>query len=96
MAARIVELHLPIDGDDDLRALRGALLRARATELAELRRQGSRLSNGYGSDSARDTMTSTADAVRLRWLLLGHLIDELDRALDAPAGARDGPATREA
>jgi hypothetical protein len=77
--ARTLHLKLPIDSDEDVRALRGALLAARATELSELQRRAGRLSFGYGSDSARESMD--ADARRLRRRI--ELLDELLAAIDA-------------
>ena len=50
-----IELDL---ADDDLRLLRGALLAARASELAEVNRRGLRHSLGHGTDSARGSMTA--------------------------------------
>ena len=69
--------------DDELAALRGALLGARAAELAEVRRRGGRLSYGYGSDSARESMGAEADRARLR-------MDVLDRLIQALEDARSG------
>jgi hypothetical protein len=54
-------MDLPIDSEEDFRALRGALLAARATELSELQRRAGRLSFGYGSESARESMEPTRD-----------------------------------
>jgi hypothetical protein len=53
-AGRLLEIELTLDGDDDLRLLRGALLAAKETELAEMQRRGYRLSTGHGSTSARE------------------------------------------
>ena len=77
-AARLA-IDLPIDGPDDVRDLRGALLAARATELAEIQRRDARLSFGYGSDSARGGMTAEIDRHRRRIELLDRLIEALPR-----------------
>jgi len=69
-----LELHLE---DGDARLLRGALLAARATELAELHRRGFRHSAGYGSDSAREVMTAEVEHHRRRIQLLDRLIEAL-------------------
>ena len=53
MTPRTLRIVVPIDSDEDVRALRSALLSARASELAEMRRRSDRLSWGYGTDSAR-------------------------------------------
>lgn len=74
---RIARIDLPIDTDDDLRVLRGALLAAKATETAELQRRGYRLSTGYGTDSAREGMSAEVDRLRRRIELLDRLIAAL-------------------
>ena len=51
--ARVLTLTLHIDSPDDRAALEQALLRARATELAEVRRNQVRLSAGYGDATTR-------------------------------------------
>jgi hypothetical protein len=69
-------LQLDLEADD-VRTLRGVLLAARATELAEAQRRSSRLSFGYGSDSAREDMTSEIAQSRRRAELLDRLIEAL-------------------
>jgi hypothetical protein len=61
----------------EARILRGALLAARATELAELQRRGFRHSAGYGSDSARQVMTAEVEQHRRRIEVLDRLIAAL-------------------
>jgi hypothetical protein len=73
---RTIRVDLPID-DADLPILRGALLAARATELAELNRRGFRHSAGYGSDSAREVMSAEVEHHRRRIELLDRLIAAL-------------------
>lgn len=68
--SRILELRIAIDSPEELDALRGALLGARATELAEIQRRSSRLSHGYGSDSAREAMATDTERLRLRKTML--------------------------
>jgi hypothetical protein len=68
---------------DDVRILRGALLAARATELAEMHRRGFRHAAGYGSDSARTVMTAEVEHHRRRL----ELLDRLLAALEASAKA---------
>jgi hypothetical protein len=75
---RILRLAVPTDSDDDIAALRGALLAARATELGEVRRRSGRLSYGYGSDSARDTMNDEVDQHQRRLTMLDRLLAALD------------------
>ena len=74
-----MRLTLELD-PDEARTLRGALLAARATELAELQRRGYRLSTGYGTDSAREGMSAEVARHRKR-------IELLDRLLEALPGA---------
>jgi len=76
---RRLRLHLELD-DDDVRLLGGALLAARAAELAELHRRSGRLSYGYGTDSAREDMSAEVVQSRRRMQLIDELIAELDRA----------------
>jgi hypothetical protein len=75
-----IVLRIPLDGEDDRAALRGVLLAARAAELSEIRRRGGRLSFGYGTESARETMSDEVAQARRRWTMLDRLIDALDEA----------------
>jgi hypothetical protein len=77
---RMVRIELPIESDEELRALRGALLAARATELGELQRRAGRLTYGYGSDSAREAMSQEAVHHRRRHEMLDRLVSALDEA----------------
>jgi hypothetical protein len=79
-----VRFDVDLDGEEDLRLLRGALLAAKASELAELQRRDARLSFGYGSDSAREGMTSEVDQRRRRIELLDRLISALTGAEGTP------------
>ena len=76
MARRLPHWIIP----DDLTALEQALLRARATELAEVRRRQVRLSAGYGDSSTREMMTGEARQAQLRWTMLDRLIAALGNA----------------
>lgn len=75
---RVLRLEVPIESDADLEALRGALLAARASELSKKRRRGDRLSFGYGTDSARETMTDEVDHAERRWTMLDRLLTALE------------------
>jgi hypothetical protein len=77
---RPVRLELPIESDEEVSALRSALLAARATELTDLNRRAGRHALGYGSDTARDSMTAEAARLRLRHDMLDRLIAALDQA----------------
>jgi hypothetical protein len=74
-----IRLELEAEDDEDVRALRGALLAARASELSEARRRGDRLSFGYGSETAREGMSAEVIQARRR----GEMLDRLLAALDA-------------
>ena len=73
-------LELSVDSDDELSALRGALLAARAGERAGARRRGDRLSFGYGSDTAREGMSAEVAQARRRYEMLDRLLAALDAA----------------
>jgi len=77
MPDRAIQIDVAIDSDEDVRLLRGALLSAKATELAELQRWDSRLSFGYGTDSAREGMSAEVEQRRRRIELLDRLIEGL-------------------
>lgn len=77
---RVLRLEVPIESDDEVAALRGALLAARAGELSQVRRRGDRLSFGYGSDSARETMNDEVDQAQRRWTMLDLLLAALESA----------------
>jgi hypothetical protein len=63
--------------DEEVRVFRGALLAARATELAELHRRGFRHSYGKASDSARESMSAEVAHHRRRIELLDRVIEAL-------------------
>jgi hypothetical protein len=75
-----IRLEIAVDSDDELGALRGALLAAKASELSEARRRGDRLSFGYGSDTAREGMTAEVVQARRRYEMLDRLLAALDAA----------------
>jgi hypothetical protein len=72
-----LEIRLPVADDEELTALRGALLAARASELAEVRRRTARHSFGYGDDTQRESMTAEAAQAHRRWAMLDRLITAL-------------------
>jgi hypothetical protein len=74
---REVELRLTVDSSDELEELERVLLKARATELAEVRRQDLRYTAGYGDATSRDVMGETGRAARLRYDLLTRLIEAI-------------------
>jgi hypothetical protein len=75
-------IELELESDEELRALRGALLAARATELGEMRRRSSRHQFGYGSASQRESMSAEAAQAERRWTLLDRLLGAIDAAAE--------------
>jgi len=75
-----LRLDVTIESKDDLAALEGALLSARAAELSQIRRRGDRLAFGYGSDSARQTMDDELHQAERRHAMLDRLLSALKAA----------------
>jgi hypothetical protein len=76
-----LRLEIRVESDDELRALRGALLAARATELSEVQRRAQRHNLGYGTDSQRESMTDEVVDRRRRWEMLDRLLTALESAV---------------
>jgi hypothetical protein len=75
---------IDIDLDpEERRILRGALLAARATELAEAQRRSFRHSYGKASDSALESISAEVAHHRRRIELLDRLIEALETPSDA-------------
>jgi hypothetical protein len=70
-------LDIQVDSAEERAALEQALLRARATELAEIRRNQVRVSAGYGDATTRDSMTGEAARAQLRRTMLDRLLGAL-------------------
>jgi hypothetical protein len=75
--ARELDLRIPIASDEERDELERALLKARAAELAEIRRWESRLTLGYGDAGGRETMAEAGRRARVRYDLLARVIDAL-------------------
>ena len=73
---RTIELRLDLT-DDELAELERVLLKARATELGEVRRRQIRLSAGYGDSTTRSVMDDEADRAQLRYDVLSKLIEAI-------------------
>lgn len=82
-APATLRLEVAIDSDEDRRALRGALLAARASELSEVQRRAQRHGLGYGTESQRESMTAEVDHARRRWEMLDRLLAAIDEATRA-------------
>jgi hypothetical protein len=77
---RPIDIHLEVSRDDELDELERALLKARATELGEVRRRGIRLTAGYGDATTRDVLDDESRRAQIRHDVLGRLIDALRAA----------------
>jgi hypothetical protein len=77
---RVIDLHLELAGDEELDELERALVKARATELGEVRRRRVRLTAGYGDATTRDVLDDEGRRAQLRHDALTRLIDALGRS----------------
>ncbi len=75
---RRLEIGLDLT-DDELAELERALLKARATELGEVRRRDVRLSAGYGDSTTREVLDDEGRRAQLRHDALSKLIEALRR-----------------
>ena len=75
-----IDLHLVGLTNDDLEELERALLKARATELGEVRRRDIRLTAGYGDDTTRDVLDDESRRAKIRHDVLTRLIEALRAA----------------
>ena len=74
------EVRLDIETDDELAELERAILKARATELGEVRRRNVRLVAGYGDATSRDAMHDEARRAQARYDVLTRLLDAIRAA----------------
>lgn len=77
---RPIDLHLELGDDEELAELERALLKARATELGEVRRRDIRLTAGYGDATTRDVLDDESRRARIRHDVLGRVLDALHAA----------------
>ena len=82
-ADRAIDLHLELADDEALDELERALLKARATELGEVRRRDLRLTAGYGDATTREVLDDESRRAQIRY-------DALTRLLEALRAARGG------
>jgi hypothetical protein len=82
----ILLVRLPLETEDEVEALEQALLRARASELSEVRRNQVRLGAGYGDDSGRATMTDEQARADLRREMLDRVLEAVRQAGKDRAG----------
>ena len=79
-APRELELRIAFGSDKELDELEKTLLKARATELAEVRRQNLRFTAGYGDATSRGVMDEVGRLAQVRYDLLSRLIEAIGRA----------------
>ena len=79
---RSLDLHLDLTEDASIEELERALLKARATELGEVRRRNVRLTAGYGDDTNRGVMDDEGHRAQLRFDALTALLEALRLARD--------------
>lgn len=75
-----IDLHLELTDEEEFAELERALLKARATELGEVRRRDIRLTAGYGDATTRDVLDDESRRARIRHDVLGKVLDALHRA----------------
>ena len=73
---RTIEFRLDLT-DDELAELERVLLKARATELGEVRRRQIRLGAGYGDSTTREVLDDEADRAQLRHDVLSKVLEGL-------------------
>ncbi|MGP1675263.1 MAG: hypothetical protein ACTS8Z_08630 [Candidatus Limnocylindrales bacterium] len=79
-ASRTIDLRIEIDGDEQFAELERALLKARATELTEIRRRNVRLGAGYGDSTTRDVLDDEARRAQIRHDGLTKLVEAIRRS----------------
>ena len=77
---RELELRLAVGSDEEIDELERALVKARATELAEVRRQNLRFTAGYGDATSRDVMDEVGRMAQMRYDVLSRLLEALRKA----------------
>lgn len=77
---RELELRLAVGSDEEIDELERALLKARATELAEVRRQNLRFTAGYGDATSRAVMDEVGRMAQVRYDVLSRLLEALRKA----------------
>jgi hypothetical protein len=77
---RHLDLRLALPDDESIDELERALLRARASELTEVKRRNVRLTAGYGDTTAREVMDAEGRRAQRRYDALTSLLDALRAA----------------
>jgi hypothetical protein len=76
----VIRLDIEVNTDEERAALEQALLRARASELTEVRRRDVRLTAGYGDATTRDSMAGEGATARRRHEMLDRMLAALEEA----------------
>jgi hypothetical protein len=74
------EIRLEIGTDEELAELERVILKARATELGEVRRRNVRLVAGYGDATTRDVMDDEGRRAQARYDVLTRLLAAIREA----------------
>jgi hypothetical protein len=77
---RRLDLSIEVDDGEQLAELERALLKARATELGEVRRRNVRFTAGYGDATTREVLDDEGRRAQIRHDLLTLLLEALRRA----------------
>ena len=80
---RRIDLRLDLHDDEELQELERALLKARASELSEVRRRNVRLVAGYGDATTREVLNDEGRRAQIRYDVLSRLLDALRGATGA-------------
>jgi hypothetical protein len=75
-----LQVHLSLASAEEFDALERALLKARASELSEVRRRDVRLTAGYGDPTNREVMDDEARRAQLRYDVLTTLLEAIRAA----------------
>ena len=75
--ARSIDVRLDLVGAEELEELERALLKARASELSEVRRRNVRLVAGYGDTTTRGVMDDEGRRAQIRYDVLSRLLEAL-------------------
>jgi hypothetical protein len=75
--SRAIDLAIEVASDEELTELEVALLKARATELGEVRRRQVRFTAGYGDATTRDVLDDEGRRAQIRYDVLSRLLKAL-------------------
>jgi hypothetical protein len=76
-----ITLSIGAASETELEELHRALLKARASELSEIKRLQLRHSAGYGDDARRESMLTEKDRAEMRHRMLSRLVEAVGKRL---------------